>query len=197
MKPRAVQLDYFGWLSTDGDIVVVRVLANGPRDCPPESLVIGGPAEGVTLATLEEITQLLRVECDWRLGHEEEIVKRGGGIGASGATVLSLIFGVVGTVPTVQSLLSHLGRGVPDPPPREEALDTAIWAVAMQYDTVARRSLELVGEVREVDHWSFGFRLPESNDRFEVDIYGSRHRTFATRIVWSKGHPEGHLPRSA
>lgn len=188
------ELDYRGWLSTDGDIVIVRVLANDPRDCPLESVAIGGPADGVTLATLEEMTRLLRDECDWGSGHEEEIVKRGGGIGASGATILSLVLGVVGTVPTVQMLLAHLGRKVPDRPQREEALATATWAVAMQYHTVARRSLEVVGEVREADHWSFDLRFPESDDRFEVEVYGSPQGTFATRISWRNGRPGGRLP---
>lgn len=76
-------------------------------------------------------------------------------------------------------------------------LETASWAVAVQYDTVARRSLELVGEVRKADHWSFVLRLPESDDRFEVEVYGSRQSTFATRIAWTNGQRGTRLPGRA
>ena len=189
--------DYRTWLNTDEDVVIVRVLANDPRGCPTECIVVGGPAQGVTLANLEALAVQLRDECGWGLGHEEDISKRGGGIGAEGAAILSLVLGVIGTVPTVLLLFSHLRRQVPERPDRDEALETATWAVVMQYYTVDRRSLEVVGEARDPDHWTFTLRHAASNDQFEVEVFGSRARTFATRVVWVHGEPWGRLPGTA
>jgi hypothetical protein len=136
----------------------------------------------------------LRDECDWGLGFEQELNKNGGGIGASGATIVSLVLGVIGTVPTIQMLLDHLRREVPACPERDEAWDTATWAVALQYTTVRRGSLRVAAEVRHSDHWEFTIVLPESNDQFTVDVFGSRSGTVATRVMWVNGDAWGAPP---
>lgn len=98
--------DFLRWLYTDQDVVVVQVAANDPRFCPTEWVVVGGPADEVTLADLESLPSSLGDECGWGVGFEVDISKRGGGIGASGATILSLLLGVVGTIP-----MNHPGSG--------------------------------------------------------------------------------------
>jgi len=143
---------------------------------------------------LESLPAQLRDECGWGMGYEEELNKTGGGIGADGATIISLVLGVVGAVPTVSSLLTRLRRAVPACPPREEAWDTATWAVAMQYGTVPRRHLHLLAEARHQDHWVLTMSLPDSGDEFPVDVYGSRGGTMATQVVWTNGQPWGRKP---
>jgi hypothetical protein len=179
---------------TDEDVVVVQVLANDPRCSPTQGIVIVGPAGGQTLADLEALPKRLREECGWGAGYEEEIGKRGGGIGADGATILSLVLGVVGTVPTIDMLLERLRRGVPKCPDRAEALETATWAVAMQYQSIERRGLAVTRESRDADHWTFTLRLADALDEFEVEVFGSRSGTVATRVVWTNGDPWGSLP---
>ncbi len=186
--------DVHASLRTDSDVLVVQVLANDPRSHPTECIMIGGPADGCTLAELETLPGHLRDECEWGLGYEEQITRSGGGIGADGATILSLVLGVVGTVPTVAMLFGLLHRQVPDCPDRDEALDTATWAVAMQYDSVERRKLVATREARERDHWTFSLRIPDSSDDFEVDVYGSRSNTVATRVAWTNGEAWGRQP---
>ena len=168
--------------------------ANDPRFCPTEWVVVGGPAGEVTLADLESLPARLRDDCGWGVGYEVDVSKRGGGIGASGATVLGLILGVVGTVPTVQMLFGKLRRVVPDCPEHDDALETATWAIAMQYDEVERKTLKLVAEARDPDRWTFELTLPATGDDFEVEVYGFRSGTVATRVVWSNGDPAGGRP---
>ena len=117
------------WLQTDEDVFVVQVLANDPRAFPTESLLVAGAARGMRLADLEAVPARLRDACEWGLGHEEEVSKRGGGIGADGLTVLSLVLGAIGTVPTMEMLFDLLHREVPPCPNRDDALSTATWAV--------------------------------------------------------------------
>lgn len=173
---------------------VVQVLANDPRAFPTESLLVAGPARGMRLADLEAVPARLRDACEWGLGHEEEVSKRGGGIGADGLTVLSLVLGAIGTVPTMEMLFDLLHREVPPCPNRDDALSTATWAVALQYASVERPALEVVREARHSDHWTFNLRLPGSNDDFEVDVYGSKAGTLATRVVWTNGDAWGSGP---
>ena len=118
----------------------------------------------------------------------------GGGSGADVSTILGLALGVVGAVPTVTSLFRRLRRDVPDCPQREEAWDTATWAVSLQYDSVERRALRLHSETRHPDHWSFSMFLPESRDEFEVDVFGSRSNVVATRVRWTNGDPWNRAP---
>ena len=181
-------------LDTDGDLFIVEVKANDPRSIPTECIVIGGPADTRTLADLEALPVQLRAECGWGLGYEEELTKRGGGIGAEGATVVSLVLGVVGTVPTIKMLFDLLHCHVPECPDRKEALETATWAIAMQYASVQRRQLEVTREVRDRDHWTFSLRMPGSSDDFEVDVFGGRSGTVATRVVWTNGNAWGGAP---
>ena len=185
-----------GWLETDEGVFVVNVIANDPRATPTESLLVSGPARGIRLVDLEEVPARLRDLCEWGLGHEEELSKRGGGIGADGATVLSLVVGAIGGVPGIAMLFELLHRDVPPCPDREDALPTATWAVALQYSSVERKALTVVREARHLDHWTFNLRLANSNDDFEVDVYGSKADTLATRVVWTNGDPWGHGPGS-
>ena len=186
--------DFLQWLYTDEDVFVVQVAANDPRFSPTEWVVVGGPTRGITLADLESLPSSLRDECGWGVGYEEDLSKRGGGIGASGATILGLVLGVVGAVPTIQMLLERLRRDVPECPDRPDALDTATWAIVMQYVEVERQALQLKGEARDVDHWTFSLWLPATDDAFEVEVYGSRSGTVATRVAWTKGDLGGRQP---
>jgi hypothetical protein len=181
-------------LSTDEDVLAVHVLANDPRSWPTEGLIVVAPAEHMTLADLEAIPRQLRDECGWGFGYEQDVSKVGGGIGADGATVLGLVLGVIGAVPTVDSLLHRLRRQVPPCPEREEAWDTATWAVALQYRAVDRKELRLLKEARNRDHWVFTLALPCTGDEFEVEAYGSRSTAIATRVVWTNGDPWGRGP---
>jgi hypothetical protein len=183
-----------GWLQTDEDVFVVRVLANDPRAFPTESLLLSGPARGLGLADLEAVTARLRDECEWGLGREEDISKRGGGIGAESATVFSLVLGAIGTIPTIRMIFELLNRDVPPCPNRDDALASATWAIALQYASVERPALVVVREARHVDHWTFNLQLPGSNDDFEIDVYGSNAGTLATRVVWTNGDAWGAGP---
>lgn len=182
---------------TDEDVLVLEVLANDPRACPTEAIVIGGPASGYTLAELETVPGHLRDLCEWGVGYEEEIKKSGGGIGAEGATIVSLVLAVVGTVPTIVMLFELLHRPTPPLAEHDDALGTATWAVALQYPSVVRNQLDVVREVRESDHWTFFLRLASSRDEFEVDVFGSRSKTVATRVVWTNGEAWGRQPGEA
>lgn len=71
-------------------------------------------------------------------------------------------------------LLQRLRRAAPECPDRDDALDAATWAIAMQYDTLERRALQLTGETRDFEHWTFKFPLPAIADDFEVEVFGSR-----------------------
>ncbi len=178
----------------NGPVLVVQVLANDPRACPTEGVFVGAPAGHWRLADLEPLPAQLRDECGWNFGFMEELKKTGDGIGADGAIILSLFLGVVGAIPTVTSLLQRLERSVPPCPQREEAWETATWAVAMQYGSVERRRLNLLQEARHPDHWVFTMFLAESSDEFTVEVFGSRTTTVATRVVWTNGQPWGRKP---
>jgi len=182
------------WLLSDSSDVIIQVLANDPRACPTEGLFVIANASDLSLAELEALPAQLRDECGWGLGYTENLTKSSGGIGADGATILGLVLGVVGATPTIQSLLSKIGREAPVLPRRDDAWETATWAVAMQFQSVARTSLHPVGEARHSDHWSFSMSLEGFGDRFEVDVYGSRGTTVATR-VWTNGDAWGKRTR--
>jgi len=96
---------------TDEDVVTVLLLANDPRAFPTETVLVSTPAREITLNDLEALTLELRDECEWGLGYEESLTKSGGGIGASGATVLELVLGIIGVVPTVAMLLASVFHG--------------------------------------------------------------------------------------
>lgn len=181
-------------LYSDEPVLTIQVLANDPRICPTEGVFIATPAGAWTLADLEALPAQLRDECGWSAGFMENLNNRGGGIGADGLTILILVLSVVGDVPPVISLLQHLKRPVPPCPSREEAWESATWAVAMLYSTVERRRLDVLEEARHPDHWVFTMSLPESGDKFEVDVFGSRAGTVVTRVMWINGEPGRRKP---
>jgi hypothetical protein len=181
-------------VDTDGDVVVLRVLANDPRECPTEAILIVTPADGLTLVDLEAIPQQLKSECGWGVGFEENLSKRAGGIGSDGPTTLELVLGVVGAVPTVLMLLDKLKRGTPACPNRENAWEKATWAVALQYASVERVKLRLLSEIRHEDHWEFTMSLSESSDQFSVEVFGNRSTVVAIRVTWTNGDPWGRRP---
>lgn len=169
-------------------IYVIRIVANDPRTFPTEQILVTGPADDLSVADLDELVRALREENEWSVGYIEDLCKSGGYIGADAATIFSLALGVVGVIPVVQSLYSRLGRPVPPRPDRDKALDSALWAIAMQYPMAVRRSLQVYGETREKDHWVFQLKSSEGSDLFEVVVYGSRSEgAVAVRTTWSDG----------
>jgi hypothetical protein len=194
MGHMAIPLEKLSWLLSDSSDVVVQVDANDPRSCPTEALLVVVNS-GATLAELERLPDQLREECGWGLGYEVDLSKRSGGIGADGLTLVGLVLGVVGAVPTVESILRKLGRRAPTMPDRDSALQTATWAVSMQYRGVPRNGLRVVREERHQDHWTLAMVFDASGDRFEVDVYGMpRSGAVATRVVWQDGDAWGRKP---
>jgi hypothetical protein len=123
------------------------------------------------------------------------LTKRSGGIGADGLTLVGLVLGVVGAVPSVESIFRKLGRRAPTMPDPESALETATWAVSTQYLDVPRNELRVVSEEPHQDHWTFIMAFDASGDSFEVDVYGMpRSGAVATRVVWQDGRPWGRKP---
>jgi hypothetical protein len=181
-------------VQTDGPVLMIQISANDPRVCPTESLFVGVPAAGVTLGDLEQLPNDLRDEYGWSQGYLERLEKRSGGIGADGVAYIGLFLGVVGSLPPIASLFKWLRRSTLVRPDRDEAWNTATWAVAIQYNTVERGKLSLLSETRCPDHWSFRMTLLEHSDEFEVDVYGSHATAIATKVVWSNGDPGGRMP---
>jgi hypothetical protein len=195
----SIPLSELSWLLGDASDVVVQVDANDPRFCATEALLVVANSSALTLAQLEQVPDQLRAECRWGNGYEVHLEKSSGGIGADGFTILSLLLGVVGTVPTVESILEKLRHRAPQLPDRDSALHTATWAVSMQYEGVPRRDLKIFREERHRDHWTFTMSLPASADTFEVDVYGQPGSgATATRVVWqnpdASGRPPGEAP---
>lgn len=187
--------EYRSWLDDDSSVTIIHVNANDPRFNVTQSAVVVCATDDLSLADLEVLTADLRDECGWGLGHIEEFIKRGGGIGASGLETLGLVLGVVGDVPTILMILDKLKRKQPPVcADREEAWDKATLAVALQYATVQRTSLYLKSETRYSDHWQFEMGLEQSSDAFVVDVYGARAHLVATMIKWINGDPSGRQP---
>lgn len=190
----AYRQDDVAWLLSDSCNVIVQVLANDPRAVPTEGLFVVANGSDMSLADLEALPAQLQSECGWGMGYHEDLKKSSGGIGADGATIVSLILGVVGAVPTIESLLRKLGRETPALPTRDNAWETATWAVAMQYESLVRRELHPAREERHSDHWTFRMSSEGGSDTFEVDVYGSRGGTIATRVAWTNGDASGNGP---
>lgn len=170
------------------DEFVVRVRANDPRDCPTETLCVKTFVGQWTLGELEMLPGQLRDECGWGMGYEEEITKSAGGIGADGATILGLVLGVVGAVPTIEDLLLRLGRSAQGLMDHDAAMAVARGEICDLYDWVNPAALRPVSEERNPHHWVFTFSLAESGDRFQVEVHGGwLSRTEATRILWTRG----------
>lgn len=170
------------------DELEVRVLANDPRFCPEEALIIQTFVGQWTLGELETLPGQLRDECGWGMGYEEEITKNGGGIGADGATVLALILGVVGVVPTIEGLLLRLGRSVQGQMDRDMAIALARRQICDLYAWASPSQLRTVSEETFPHHRVFGFSLTGFTDTFEVEVHGDwSTRTAATRILWTGG----------
>lgn len=195
----SIPLSELSWLLGDASDVVVQLEANDPRFCPTEALLVVANSSSVTVAQLDRLPNQFRDECHWGNGHEARLEKTSGGIGADGVTVISLLLGVVGAVPTVESIFEKLHRRTPELPDRAFALRTATWAVSMQYQRVPRSALKVLREERHRDHWTFAMSLPESGDTFEVDVYGHPGAgATATRVCWQSSdgsrRPPGDAP---
>lgn len=191
----AITLSELAWLLSDASDVVVQVDANDPRSRPTEAVLVVVNSSALTLAQLEQVPDQLREECGWGLGYEVHLEKSSGGIGADGLTIVSLVLGVIGAVPTVESILRKLRHRAPALPDNDSAVQAATWAVSVQYEGVPRRELKIFRQERHQDHWTFTMTLAASADIFEVDVYGqARSGAFATRVAWQNGDAWGRRP---
>lgn len=176
---------------TDEDVLVVKIKADDPRGFPTQVISLIAPAGDMSMSQLDGILVVMEKQYGWGMGYEFEVRRRGGGIGAEGASVLELVLGVVTTVPTVLDLFERFTKRRPTRASRATAAEQATWAVARAYSHVARRSLHRVAESDGVDHWTFQFMLPDTDDRFEVEVYGSADTALATRVSWMNGDAWG------
>jgi hypothetical protein len=166
-----------------GDSLVVVVRSDDRFGPPEESVLIRMPADGLTLAALEPLSREMQAEFNWAGGYQEELTKTAGGIGADGLTELSMILNVAGLIGQVAPwLFKRLGRRPPALPSQDEADNTAVWALLVQYPNLARDHLRNVGEERQSNVWELDYVDNRSGDRYSVAVAGTRSGTCVTRV---------------
>lgn len=172
----------------DAGVINVWILANDPRWSPVEGVLVALPDHGdIDLADLEDLHQELREEYGWSSGYSVDLKKSGGGIGASGMEITTLVLGVIGAVPVARDIYQKLSHRSIEIGTKEEAWEVATWAVALQYPSVSRPNLRRVRVARHPAHWEFEMTLDGAADRFQADVSGTRETAVATRVVWIGG----------
>ncbi|MFB2573029.1 hypothetical protein [Micrococcus sp. IITD107] len=183
MEEREADLDGRPIGDWEGQLEFV-ILADDPRFTPTHVICIDTPQGSWSVDGLEKLARELEAEYSWESGVLEEYRKRQGGIGADGLTIISVVLGVIGMVPTVEALLAKLKRQVPPRPSKEDALRAATAAILRQYNQVARKDLTVIEETREMTHWRFVFSSSRG-DQFEVSVFGERsYGTSVQTLKW-------------